>query len=318
MVYTLFDPIERRAQNGAPIPPVTYANAVNGRLAKGLVQRIEGLGGRNKVMRRLTSDGFGANPYADAMRSLGLTLDVTRGALGKIPETGPLVIVANHPFGILDGLVMGYILSSLRPDFRLLAHRIVADSPMIGGHILPIDFDGTPQARMTTLNTRATAVEFLRAGGAVGVFPGGTVSTSAQVTGKALDPAWRGFTARMVRQGGATVVPIWFDGQNTRLFQLASRVSTAARLGLLVREFTRRIDQPVRLAIGDPLPPETFDRFTTAKEVMDFLRRTTYEMSSDPSDAGRYGHEFEDNHKRHEGDDGGRRFRFGARRANRS
>ena len=318
MVYTLFDPVERPEKSKALVPPITYAHAVQGPLSKGMVHGIERLGGRRKVMRRLDLADVGANPYAHAMDRLGLRLDVARGALGRIPANGPLVVVANHPFGILDGLVLGYILSSLRRDFRLLAHRIVADSPLIGQHILPIDFDGTPQARVTTLDTRARAVDFLRGGGAVGVFPGGTVSTAATLGGKALDPVWRGFTARMIRQSGATVVPIWFDGQNSRLFQIASHVSTAARLGLLVREFTRRIDRPVRLAIGNPLPPESFDRFTTAKEVMDFLRRSTYSLSSDPLDADRFGHEFEEHHKRHEGDDGGRGFRFGLGRAHRS
>ena len=321
MSFAILDDFSRAAPEPAESAPISYGNAVQGWMAQGAVHLIERLGGRDTLMRRAASvvRAPGRDPYAQFMQVFGLRLDIQRGALGMIPAQGPLVLVANHPFGILDGLVMGYILSGLRRDFRLIAHRIVADSPLVGHQVLPIDFDATRAAQETTLATRAEAVRFLRSGGAVGIFPGGTVSTAPRaLSGKPLDPVWRGFTARMIQKSGATVVPLWFDGQNSRLFQAASHVSTAARLGLLVREFATRVDQPVRLSVGQPIGPDIINSLGTAKEVMDFLRRKTYEMSTDPSDAGRYGHEFEAHHKRQDDSDGSGRVRFGTGRADRS
>jgi putative hemolysin len=116
--------------------------------------------------------------------------------------------------------------------------------------------------------------------------------------GLPLDPSWRAFTARMLSKSNASVVPIYFDGQTSRLFQIASHLHSTLRLGLLIKEFRKCVDTPVRVAIGNPIDPaELSARAKDAREMMDFLRRSTYELSPKPLDAARYGHEFEDRRK---------------------
>lgn len=113
-----------------------------------------------------------------------------------------------------------------------------------------------------------------------------------------MDPGWRGFAARMIAKSNATVVPIYFDGHTSRLFQLASHLHVTLRMGLLIQEFRRRIDTPVRVAIGDPIPKAEIDaRVGDSREMMDFLRETTYALSPVPLRSG-YGFEFQPRHAR--------------------
>lgn len=294
----------------APPPPagstraISYAGTTDSRPARALIRAIENTTGRRALLRRTAGyEGDLARGH-DVWRVMadrfGLRLDLVSGSLESIPRTGPLVVVANHPFGLLDGLVLGHILSGQRGgDFRILAHRVLTLAGVLDEAVLPVDFAGDAAALRTNLGTRAAAIALLRAGGAVGVFPGGTVSTAARPFARPMDPVWRGFTARLIRASGATVVPIWFEGANSRLFQLASHISPTLRLALLMREFRRRVDRPVRLAIGAPISPETIARHAgDGREVMDFLRRSTYALSPEPLDPALLGYEFEAHHRR--------------------
>lgn len=283
---------------------ITYARAARTKPGQLLIRGVENATGRRALIRR--AEGYaeelaqGREFWRVMMERFGLRLDVTQGSLGMIPARGPLVLVANHPFGILDGLVLGHILSATRGgDFRMVAHNAFLQSADLTRAILPIDFSGTSAAQATNLATRAEAIRYLRAGGAVGIFPGGTVATGATPLAPPRDPLWRGFTARMIARSGATVVPLWFDGANSRLFQLASHLHPTLRMALLIREFARRTDRPVRLAIGTPIAPhEIASAGQGANQVMDFLRRRTYDLSPTPSDWARLGFEFEEQYRR--------------------
>ena len=277
----------------------TYAHSTGSVPARLVIRALENATGRLALMRRAA--GYqgdvaqGRDVWRVMMERFGLRLDVIRGSLGAIPADGPLVLVANHPFGILDGLVLGHILSAVRQgEFRIMAHQVFQRAEDLRRVILPIDFAGTRAAQAANLETRAAAIRYLRQGGAIGIFPGGTVATGARPFAEAMDPVWRGFTARMIAKSGATVVPICFEGQNSRLFQVASHLSTTLRMGLLVREFAARTDSTVRLSVGEPIPAEALrTSVSDAKQVMDFLRRRTYALSPTVSDPARLGHEFE-------------------------
>jgi putative hemolysin len=281
---------------------LTYATSAASRAGRAVIRTIEAASGRSTLMRR--AEGFeqevarGRSFWQVMPERFGLSLEVTRGALETIPRQGPLILIANHPYGILDGLMMGHILDALRGDFRILANSVFCKSEVLDRVILPIDFSETRAALQLNLETRAKALKFLGEGGAVGVFPGGTVSTSARLFSRPMDPGWRGFTARMIAKSGATVVPIFFEGQNSRLFQLASHLHSALRLGLLIREFRARLDTPVRIAVGQPLTAADLRPLAgDAPALMRHLRRTTYALSPNALPFYEYGHEFEAKHR---------------------
>ncbi len=282
---------------------ISYASAVETRKAQAFVRIVENLTGRRKLIKRAMGYeqdlATGRDIWSVMAARYGLSLEVARGSLDNIPKSGPLILLSNHPFGILDGLMMGYILSQTRGDFRILAHRVFAASEHINNVILPISFDKTTAAVTQNLQTRQTALHYLAQGGAIGLFPGGTVSTAITPFGTPLDPGWRTFTAKMVARSDAQVVPVYFDGSNSRLFQLCSHLHSTLRTALFVNEFKRRMDRPVTIAIGQPISREALNaRKGDARRLMDFLRQETYKLAPRPLKTYANGFEFEAHHKR--------------------
>ncbi len=282
---------------------ISYAASVRSRAGQAVIRIVENATGRPRLIRR--AEGYqhevarGRDFWEVMVDRYGLWLDVFAGSLDDIPRTGPLVVIANHPFGILDGLALGHILSRARGDFRILAHRVFRRAEELDRVILPLSFDETRAAQRQNIETRAAALRYLGAGGAIGIFPGGTVATAPKPFGQPLDPHWRGFTAKLIARSRATVVPLYFDGHNSRLFQVASHLNYTLRMALLIREFGARIDAPVRMAVGAPIPPERLAAFAgDAKAMMDFLRQSTYQLSPKPIDPRRLGHEFEARYRR--------------------
>lgn len=228
----------------------------------------------------------------------GLELEIVGGSLSNIPAQGPVVAIANHPYGILDGLMMGHILSQARGDFRILAHRVFRKAEDLDRVILPISFEESREAVQLNIETRRTALRYLAEGGIIGIFPGGTVSTASKPFGQPMDPNWRGFTARMIAKSDAAVVPIFFEGHNSRLFQLMSHLHSTLRMGMLIKEFRARINTPVRVAIGAPIPRSDLQPFAKdTRAMMDFLREATYGLSPNPLNPNEIGFEFEERHR---------------------
>lgn len=281
---------------------ISYAPAARTRGGRAVIRLLENGTGRLAVIRRAAGyeqDIARGRSFWDVIpERFGLTLDVVAGDLARIPAQGPLIVIANHPYGILDGLMLGHLLDRLRGDFRILANSVFRRAPALDRVILPIAFDATPEAVALNLDTRARALDYLGRGGAIGVFPGGTVSTAARPFARPMDPGWRSFTARMIARSGAAVVPVFFDGQTSRLFQIASHLHATLRLGLLIREFRSRLDTPVRIAVGAPIPPDRIAALhRDPRALMDMLRRETYALSPRPIPSYDYGYEFEDRYR---------------------
>lgn len=281
---------------------ISYSYSARSKPGRAMIRLMENATGRLTLIKRAA--GYqdevaqGRDFWEVMVDRYGLSLDVVGGSLDNIPRTGPLIVIANHPYGILDGLILGHILSVTRGDFRILAHKIFRKAADLDRVILPVNFDETKEAIAQNIDTRKVALDYLREGGCVGVFPGGTVSTAVTPFAKPMDPGWRGFTARMIAKSNATVVPIYFDGHTSRLFQMASHLHSTLRMGLLIKEFRKRVDTPVRIVIGAPIPAQEIDiRKKDARELMDFLRKATYELSPTPFTSYDYGFEFEERHR---------------------
>ncbi len=281
---------------------ISYANSAETKGGRAMIRVMENTTGRMRLIKQ--ADGYdeevrkGRDFWEVMVERYGLELNVIGGALSNIPAEGPVVLIANHPYGILDGLMMGHILSQARGDFRILAHQVFRKAEDLNRVILPVSFEETKEALAQNLRTRKEALGYLSDGGAIGVFPGGTVSTAAKPFGRPMDPVWRSFTARMIAKSDATVVPVFFDGHNSRLFQLMSHLHYTLRMGLLIKEFKKRVNKPVDVVIGDPISREALnDMAGDAKTLMDHLRKTTYALSPRPLDPTARGFEFEDRHR---------------------
>ena len=194
----------------AAVRDISYAHSAATKAGRAMIRVMENTTGRVRLIKR--ARGYedevaqGRDFWRVMVERYGLSLDVVGGDLSNIPAEGPLLLIANHPYGILDGLMMGHILSEIRGDFRILAHQVFRKAEDLNRIILPISFDETKEAMKLNLRTRKTALDYLAQGGAIGIFPGGTVSTAEKPFGTPLDPGWRGFTARMVAKSDAAVV----------------------------------------------------------------------------------------------------------------
>lgn len=281
---------------------ISYASSAQSRAGRALIRVTENVTGRMRLIRQAAGyevEVAAGRNFWDVMADrYGLSLQVTGGSLENIPQNGPLIVIANHPFGILDGLMMGKMLSHRRAEYRILANQVFRKAKDLEQVILPVSFDETKEAIAVNVATRKESLSFLAQGGAIGIFPGGTVSTSARPFGYPMDPGWRSFTARMIAKSGATVVPVYFEGHNSRLFQLASHIHATLRVALLIKEFKSRVGAPVPVVIGEPIPREHLTRFAgDPKAMMDFLREATYRLSPRPLPDYGYGYEFEARHK---------------------
>jgi len=281
---------------------ISYSYSAETRGGRALIRLMENTTGRLRLIKR--AKGYedevaaGRDFFEVMVERYGISLDVVRGALENIPREGPLIVIANHPYGILDGLIMGHILADRRGDFRILANSVFRKASDLNRVVLPISFDETKEALALNIKTRKTALSYLADGGAIGIFPGGTVSTAAKPFARPMDPGWRSFTARMVMKSGATVLPIFFDGHNSRLFQIASHTHVTLRMGLLIKEFGKRVDTPVRMVIGEPISRDILNAYSKdTKAMMDFLRKATYELSPHPDKSFDLGYEFEERHR---------------------
>jgi len=288
---------------------ISYASSAATMAGRVAIRTLENLTGRRGLIRRAQtcrSDIAGGQNIWNAVAArFGVTVNIGAGGVPDIPSQGPLVVVANHPFGILDGLAMAQILTQARDKFRILANSVFAQTPDIEENIFSIDFTASKVAQAANIKVRRQVVEYLRGGGALGVFPGGTVSTARNRMAVPLDPAWRNFTGRLILKSNATVVPIYFEGANSPLFQTASRLHSTLRLGLLLREFKIRVDQPVNVVIGKPIAPDKLAEYRhDLPAMMDFLRAATYGLSPGPRKPLPYGYEFEEKYRKN----GSRRF----------
>ncbi|QJF50910.1 lysophospholipid acyltransferase family protein [Roseobacter ponti] len=281
---------------------ISYSYSAATRGGRALIRLMENSTGRLRLIKRAAgyeNDVAAGREFFDVMvERYGLSLDIAHGALDNIPRDGPLILLANHPYGILDGLMMGHILTRTRGDFRLLANSVFRRATELDRVILPISFDETKEAVALNIATRKVALDYLKDNGAIGIFPGGTVSTAMRPFSRPMDPGWRSFTARMIAKSNATVVPMYFDGHTSRLFQIASHTHNTLRMGLLIKEFGKRVDTPVRVSIGRPIERSVLDPLSRdSKAMMDFLRKATYELSPDPEKRFDLGYEFEERHR---------------------
>ena len=263
----------------------SYASPLDPPVKRGLIRLVERATGQPRLKRMYLDNQRNPRPdesfFGAAVRNLALDVRYDFKALAQIPATGPVVIVANHPYGVLDGIVISWLVEKVRRDFVVLTNALLMRAPEIASFILPIDFSGTPEATETNLKTRSDARALLDAGGCVIVFPAGAVSTAPDRWGRrpAIDGRWQPFVAALVQKAKATVVPMWFGGQNSRLFQIASHVSYTLRISLIFHEVKTRIGTLLPVVIGDPIPYEALAVIKDRQTLSDRLHDATYALA---------------------------------------
>lgn len=214
--------------------------------------------------------------YDHGLEALGVLYDVSEKDLSKIPSEGPVFLLANHPYGGVDGLVLGSLLDRVRPDSRLLVNSLLDRIDHMGGRCIYVDPFGTPEATKSNFKGLKQTLQWLKDGHAMGTFPSGTVSHLKWGSGRVADPVWADNLVPVILKTGATVVPVYFPGRNSNLFQLAGLIHPLLRTLMLPRELVGLRARRVEVRIGNPISAKRLQHFGGNREVMDFLRLRTY------------------------------------------
>ena len=221
----------------------------------------------------------GGCPFSHYLRQLTVEVRVSEIDLHRIPRQGPLIVVANHPYGGLDGLMLGAIIARARPDFRLLANQYLAGITAVGEAIIPLDvLRGRTATRFNGRSLRR-AVEWLRSGGCLGIFPAGEVSRFRPAGLRICDRAWSPHVGALLRLSKASVVPVYFPGRNSTLFTTASMLHPLLGTLLLPRELLRCRGRDFRAVVGQVRPWSRLAAIGSDADLMEHLRQQTYFLS---------------------------------------
>lgn len=241
-------------------PELTYVNSADPPLRRLIVRTLERLSGRDTLApqyRRWKNEIVprGGRIIEPMLKLVDVTLEIhARRWPPKLEPDEPVVMIANHPYGILDGIAALTLAEDLGRPFKVLINADLLKVPEIRPYALPIDFAPTRAAQATNLATRREAIRLLAAGTTIVVFPAGGVATAPNPLGHAVDLPWKGFVARLVQSARATVIPVYFEGQCSPLFHAASRLSLTLRLSLLIHEFRRKAGSTIIARVGPPVP----------------------------------------------------------------
>ncbi|MCC5841358.1 MAG: lysophospholipid acyltransferase family protein [Opitutales bacterium] len=227
--------------------------------------------------QRLLQSGTNPDDFFDrALRTLNLQVNYSGADLQKIPATGPVVLLSNHPYGGADGIALGAALRRVRPDCRLLVNYLLARIEGIGPSIIQVDPFGGEGAAATNLRPIRDCMKWLKEGGLLATFPSGTVSHLHLPRFHVSDPPWAMNLGTIIRKSRATVVPVYFEGRNSNLFQALGLLHPRIRTLLLGRELLRMENRSVTFRVGNPITPARLEKFTDNRQLMDYLRLKTY------------------------------------------
>ena len=239
---------------------LTYANSFDDRWTALAIKAIEWMTGKLTILRMVSkfektnADYRGQKFWKGALDVMGIDLQTPAEQIANIPKEGPVVVVANHPHGMVDGMILAELIGRVRQDYRILTRSVLTGlDEAATSFMIPVPFPHDPEAQRKMVEMRAKTMAHLAKGGVVALFPSGVVMSSDTWFGPAVEREWNLFTAKMIRKSGAKVVPIHFHGHNSRWYLIANRISPILRQGLLLHEIVRSCRKPNAPVIGKPI-----------------------------------------------------------------
>ncbi|MDJ0859401.1 MAG: lysophospholipid acyltransferase family protein, partial [Dinoroseobacter sp.] len=247
-------------QNGEPYDGrnLSYARTFKDPRAAFVIRAIEMVTGKLRLLRLIRMFERQGVPHGQAFwrRSLdimGIPLTTPAEQISNIPVSGPLVIVANHPHGLVDGMILADLIGRVRTDYKILTRSLLTDVEEIQDFMIPVPFPHEDDALRKNLEMRKAAMDHLAEDGVIVVFPSGVVASSETWFGPAIEREWNPFTAKLIQRSGAKVLPVHFPGQNSRLYQIANLISPVLRQGLLLHEVVHALNKPQAPVVGTAL-----------------------------------------------------------------
>jgi len=210
------------------------------------------------------------------LREMEVDVQVDLTDLQRIPKTGPVVVVANHPYGMLDGAVLGALLARVRPDVKVMTNFLLEGVPELEQCCIFVDPRRSSKSQERNRRALKDSMEWLRAGGMLAVFPAGEVSHWQLPQASVVDAPWNDIAVRLIRKTGGVALPVYFCGQNSVGFQLLGMFHPRLRLAFLLQEFLQQQGREAALRIGSVIGTEEMAEIPDARNATEYLRWRTY------------------------------------------
>ncbi len=213
------------------------------------------------------------------LAEMQVALRISAPDSSRIPNSGPVLAVANHPYGVLDGAVLAVLLTRVRPDVKVLTNALLADVPELQQHCIFVDPFRTDRSIESNRRAVREALAWLQQGGMLAMFPAGEVSHWQMPAAQIADPEWNGTAVRLLRRSGATALPVYFCGHNSVRFQLMGMIHPKLRTAFLLQEFLEQKGKTVEVRVGSGIPPVAISAIRDDHEAIEYLRWRTYLLS---------------------------------------
>ncbi len=269
---------------------LSYGNTFTNPFKSGLIRTIEWFTGKIKLLRLIRKfERIGVERdqafFDRALELMGIPILTPKDQIARIPATGPLIVVANHPHGLVDGMVLAGLIGRVRQDYKILTRNLLTGVPEIEDFMVPVAFPHEEDAIRQNLEMRKIAMATLKAGGCVVLFPSGSVAGSKTWFGPAIEAEWNPFTAKMIQRSGARVSRIYFPGRNTRAYQIANLLSATLRQSLLLHEAAHAVGRPQNPVVGEIIEREELEKWSdNPRGFMGWLRERTLALKTNPDD----------------------------------
>jgi putative hemolysin len=219
-----------------------------------------------------------SRPFADkVLDQLNVAYDLSHEDLKKIRiPSGPVIVVANHPFGGIEGVILTSLLRSVRCDVKFMANYLLNSIPEMRELLISVNPFKTATSMQDNIKPLRESINWLKNGGMLVVFPAGTVSHFDFKKGTVTDPAWSTTIARIIRKTNAPVLPLFFQGTNSAAFQMAGMVHPMLRTAMLPNQLFNKDRKSIQILAGDLIPSEKLKAFTDDDDLTSYIRLRTY------------------------------------------
>ena len=265
---------------------LSYANTFTNPFQRNTIKTLELLTGKLRLLRKVRQFEkmgipFGQPFWSQALDLLGIELLTSESEISRIPKKGPLVIVANHPHGLVDGMVLAELIGTVRTDYKILTRSLLTGVKQIDQFMIPVPFDHEENALQKSLEMRRFAMKHLENDGVLVLFPSGKVASSDTIFGSVVEGEWSPFTAKLIQKSNADVLPIFFPGSNSRMYQIANQISATLRQGLLIYEVVHAMNKPQKPVVGNLIKQDEISSWRRdPRGFMRWLRDTTIALGS--------------------------------------
>ncbi len=264
---------------------LTYANSFDSPRTAFTIRAIEWFTGKLTILKMIRAFERRGAPIGQpfwraALDTMGIDLLTPQAEIDNIPLEGPVVVVANHPHGLVDGMILADLIGRRRTDYKILTRALLTGiDEVAASYMIPVPFPHEPDAQQKSVEMRAKAMAHLKEGGVISVFPSGVVASSDTFFGPVIEREWNVFTAQMIRRSGARVVPIFFPGHNSRVYQMANCISATLRQSFLLHEVVKSCNKPQKPIVGEPIPEDRLKQIASdPRGFMAWLRQHTLEL----------------------------------------